>query len=204
MCGVIRTPGIVHSGCSVGSGSTLPLSGHLSGSSAELTKDGGGTFVLTADNSGVNGHAAYSGPITVANAFTKSQAGNVTFNDNVTTGIATISSGQVTVGASSTFAATSRVDLNGGTMTVNGTLTDVKISALPSGYHTYRVTPISTVEEGAEAVLNLAVAPALAGRSGLYFNGLREARADRQAYDAQARARLRALSLELTGVRAPA
>ncbi len=63
------------------------------------------------------------------------------------------------------------------------------------------VAPISTVEEGAEAILNLAVAPALAGRSGLYFNGLREARADRQAYDAQARARLRALSLELTGVR---
>ena len=63
------------------------------------------------------------------------------------------------------------------------------------------VTPISTVEEGAEAILNLAVGPALAG-SGLYFNGLREARADRQAYDTQARSRLRALSLELTGLRA--
>jgi NAD(P)-dependent dehydrogenase (short-subunit alcohol dehydrogenase family) len=61
------------------------------------------------------------------------------------------------------------------------------------------VTPISTVEEGAEAILNLAVGTALAGRSGLYFNGLREARADRQAYDPQARSRLRALSLELTG-----
>jgi NAD(P)-dependent dehydrogenase (short-subunit alcohol dehydrogenase family) len=64
------------------------------------------------------------------------------------------------------------------------------------------VTPISTVEEGAEAILNLAAGPALAGRSGLYFNGLREARADRQAYDADARARLRALSRELTGLRA--
>jgi NAD(P)-dependent dehydrogenase (short-subunit alcohol dehydrogenase family) len=63
------------------------------------------------------------------------------------------------------------------------------------------VTPISTVDEGADAILNLAAGPALAGRSGLYFNGLREARADRQAYDAEARARLRALSLELTGVR---
>jgi NAD(P)-dependent dehydrogenase (short-subunit alcohol dehydrogenase family) len=61
------------------------------------------------------------------------------------------------------------------------------------------VTPISTVEQGAEAILNLAVGPALEGRSGLYFNGLREARADRQAYDAAARARLRALSVELTG-----
>jgi NAD(P)-dependent dehydrogenase (short-subunit alcohol dehydrogenase family) len=64
------------------------------------------------------------------------------------------------------------------------------------------VTPISTVDEGAEAILNLAVGPALKGRSGLYFNGLREARADRQVYDAEARARLRALSLELTGLRA--
>jgi NAD(P)-dependent dehydrogenase (short-subunit alcohol dehydrogenase family) len=64
------------------------------------------------------------------------------------------------------------------------------------------VTPISTVEQGAEAILNLAVGPALEGRTGLYFNGLREARADRQAYDAEARARLRALSLELTGLRA--
>ena len=31
------------------------------------------------------------------------------------------------------------------------------------------VTPVSTVEEGAEAILNLAVSPALAGRTGLYF-----------------------------------
>jgi NAD(P)-dependent dehydrogenase (short-subunit alcohol dehydrogenase family) len=61
------------------------------------------------------------------------------------------------------------------------------------------VTPTSTVEEGAEAILNLAAGPALVG-SGLYFNGLREARADRQAYDADARSRLRALSLELTGL----
>jgi NAD(P)-dependent dehydrogenase (short-subunit alcohol dehydrogenase family) len=62
------------------------------------------------------------------------------------------------------------------------------------------VTPVSTVGQGAEAILNLAAAPALVGRSGLYFNGLREARADAQAYDAAARARLRALSLELTGL----
>jgi NAD(P)-dependent dehydrogenase (short-subunit alcohol dehydrogenase family) len=66
------------------------------------------------------------------------------------------------------------------------------------------VTPVSTVEQGAEAILNLAAAPALAGRSGLYFNGLREARADAQAYDAGARARLRALSMELTGLSAEA
>ncbi len=62
------------------------------------------------------------------------------------------------------------------------------------------VTPRSSVEEGGEAILNLAVSPALANRSGLYFNGLREARADPQAYDRDARRRLGALSMELTGL----
>jgi NAD(P)-dependent dehydrogenase (short-subunit alcohol dehydrogenase family) len=60
-------------------------------------------------------------------------------------------------------------------------------------------TPISTVEQGAEAIMQLAVSPALEGRSGLYFNVLREQRADAQAYDAAARARLRELSCKLTG-----
>lgn len=60
--------------------------------------------------------------------------------------------------------------------------------------------PLSTVEEGAEATMQLAVSPELAGRTGLYFNGFREARANAQAYDAAARARLRAVSLELTGL----
>jgi hypothetical protein len=50
-------------------------------------------------------------------------------------------------------------------------------------------------EQGAEAILNLAVSPALAGRSGLYFNGLREARAHAQVDDTEARRRLRRLSL---------
>lgn len=62
-------------------------------------------------------------------------------------------------------------------------------------------TPMSRVEDGAEAILNLAAGPAVEGRSGLYFNVLREARANGQAYDAEARARLRKLSLELTGLR---
>jgi len=64
------------------------------------------------------------------------------------------------------------------------------------------VTPWSTVEQGADAILNLAVSPALDGQSGLYFNGLRETRADAQAYDAEARKKLRALSLQLTGLSA--
>jgi NAD(P)-dependent dehydrogenase (short-subunit alcohol dehydrogenase family) len=61
-------------------------------------------------------------------------------------------------------------------------------------------TPVSRVEDGAEAILNLAVGLALEGRSGLYFNVLREARANAQAYDAGARAKLRALSFELAGL----
>jgi NAD(P)-dependent dehydrogenase (short-subunit alcohol dehydrogenase family) len=61
------------------------------------------------------------------------------------------------------------------------------------------ITPWSSVEEGAAAILNLATSPALEGRSGLYFNGQSEARADAQAYDAEARRRLQAISLELTG-----
>jgi hypothetical protein len=60
--------------------------------------------------------------------------------------------------------------------------------------------PLSTVEEGAEATMQLAVSPELAGRTGLYYNGLVEARANAQAYDDAARRRLRDLSLELTGL----
>jgi NAD(P)-dependent dehydrogenase (short-subunit alcohol dehydrogenase family) len=62
------------------------------------------------------------------------------------------------------------------------------------------VSPLSSVDEGADAILQLAVAPELAGHSGLYFQGRREARAHPQAYDADARRRLAALSFELTGL----
>jgi NAD(P)-dependent dehydrogenase (short-subunit alcohol dehydrogenase family) len=62
------------------------------------------------------------------------------------------------------------------------------------------VTPISSVEDGADAILKLAISPELEGKSGLYFNGQREARADAQAYDADARQQLKALSIKLTGL----
>lgn len=61
--------------------------------------------------------------------------------------------------------------------------------------------PQSTVEEGAEAILNLTISDELEGRSGLYFNRLRESRANEQAYDREARRRLWELSVELTGAR---
>ena len=63
-------------------------------------------------------------------------------------------------------------------------------------------TPRSTVEEGALAILKLATSAEVEGRTGLYFNGQEEARADAQAYDPQARQQLKRLSLELTGLSA--
>ncbi|MBV8763734.1 MAG: SDR family NAD(P)-dependent oxidoreductase [Hyphomicrobiales bacterium] len=61
-------------------------------------------------------------------------------------------------------------------------------------------TPLSTVEEGAEAILHLVLSPEVEGRGGLFFDRQKEARAQAQAYDQAARARLRALSLRLTGL----
>ncbi|HWL62532.1 MAG TPA: SDR family NAD(P)-dependent oxidoreductase [Steroidobacteraceae bacterium] len=61
--------------------------------------------------------------------------------------------------------------------------------------------PMSSVEDGADAVMQLAVGAALTGRSGLYFNQKNEARANQQAYDAAARKRLWDLSTELIGSR---
>jgi NAD(P)-dependent dehydrogenase (short-subunit alcohol dehydrogenase family) len=64
------------------------------------------------------------------------------------------------------------------------------------------ITPVSTVEQGGEAILHLVHGDDVAAKSGLFFNGLREAQANPQAYDEAARKRLRALSLELTGLAA--
>jgi NAD(P)-dependent dehydrogenase (short-subunit alcohol dehydrogenase family) len=62
------------------------------------------------------------------------------------------------------------------------------------------ITPISTVEEGGDAILHLAAGEDMAGKSGLFFNGMQPSRANPQAYDEAARQRLRALSFELTGL----
>ena len=64
------------------------------------------------------------------------------------------------------------------------------------------IAPMSTVEQGGEAILHLVSGDDVATRSGLFFNGLNEAKANPQAYDAAARQRLRRLSLELTGLAA--
>lgn len=59
--------------------------------------------------------------------------------------------------------------------------------------------PRSTVEQGAEAVIHLATDPALKFKSGLFFDGTRPVKADDQAYDAEARARLEQISERLVG-----
>jgi len=64
------------------------------------------------------------------------------------------------------------------------------------------ITPISTVEQGGEAILHLATGDDVAGKSGLFFNGMQQSQANPQAYDEAARKRLRTLSLELTGLSA--
>jgi len=57
--------------------------------------------------------------------------------------------------------------------------------------------PMSTVDEGADAIMHLAVDD-LQGRTGEYFDQQRPARALRQAYDPKVRERLRQITNELT------
>jgi NAD(P)-dependent dehydrogenase (short-subunit alcohol dehydrogenase family) len=87
--------------------------------------------------------------------------------------------------------------LQGTGVTVNAlhpaSLMDTKMVLETFGY------TASTVQEGAGATVRLAVSPGLEGVTGRYFDGQREARANRQAYDAEARKRLWVLSEELCG-----
>jgi hypothetical protein len=57
--------------------------------------------------------------------------------------------------------------------------------------------PASTLEDGVQATLALIRDPLHGTVTGRYFNGTREERADPQAYDREARGRLRELSFEL-------
>src|SRR5215468_9916403 len=62
------------------------------------------------------------------------------------------------------------------------------------------ITPMSTVEQGGDAILHLVEGDDIANKSGLFFNGMNEMKANPQAYDEAARKRLRELSLRLTGL----
>jgi NAD(P)-dependent dehydrogenase (short-subunit alcohol dehydrogenase family) len=61
-----------------------------------------------------------------------------------------------------------------------------------------RGSALDSLELGTRATVRLALDPELNGVSGRFYDRLEESRADSQAYDPQARARLRALSEELT------
>jgi NAD(P)-dependent dehydrogenase (short-subunit alcohol dehydrogenase family) len=73
-------------------------------------------------------------------------------------------------------------------------LMDTKMVFESFGYH------LSSVHDGAAATIRLVTDPKLEGVSGRYYDQLRQARANSQAYDRDARARLRALSEQLTGL----
>jgi hypothetical protein len=60
--------------------------------------------------------------------------------------------------------------------------------------------PASTIAQGVEATLRLITAPPQQTGTGRYFNRLEESRANDQAYDPEARLRLRTLSRQLTGL----
>jgi NAD(P)-dependent dehydrogenase (short-subunit alcohol dehydrogenase family) len=81
--------------------------------------------------------------------------------------------------------------------------TGVTVNALhPATYMPTKIVPnpISSLEEGVNATVRLVVDASLEGTSGRYYNGLVEARADDQAYRADARRKLRELSNRLTGL----
>jgi NAD(P)-dependent dehydrogenase (short-subunit alcohol dehydrogenase family) len=81
--------------------------------------------------------------------------------------------------------------------------TGVTVSALhPATFMPTKIVagdPIATIAQGVAATARQVAAPA-EQVSGRFFNGPDEARANEQAYDADARRRLRELSRELTGL----
>ncbi|WP_328537680.1 SDR family NAD(P)-dependent oxidoreductase [Streptomyces sp. NBC_00344] len=84
--------------------------------------------------------------------------------------------------------------------------TGVTVNALhPSSYMPTKIvvhlfSPQSTVAEGVEHTLRLVTGTELSDVTGAYFNRSTRARAHAQAYDPAARARLREISEDLTGV----
>ena len=62
---------------------------------------------------------------------------------------------------------------------------------------------MSRIEDGVAATIRLVTDPKLDGVSGRYFDRLREGKANNQAYDRESRARLRAVSEQMTGLSRP-
>ena len=63
--------------------------------------------------------------------------------------------------------------------------------------HQAWVPPLSSIATGVRAVMNLAVEPTGAAVTGRYFDGLREAKAHRAAYDLAIQSNLRAVTNEI-------
>jgi NAD(P)-dependent dehydrogenase (short-subunit alcohol dehydrogenase family) len=86
-------------------------------------------------------------------------------------------------------------ELTGSGVTVNSlhpaTFMPTKVSPAP---------PVSTIAQGVAATFRLIAAPPEQTGTGRFFNGLEESRANDQAYDAEARGRLREISRQLTGL----
>lgn len=89
-------------------------------------------------------------------------------------------------------------ELDGAGVSVNAlhpaTLMDTKMVRQTFG------SSMSSVEEGVEATVYLATSSELKGVTCSYFDGKSETRANRQAYDKEARGRLRRLSEDLAGL----
>jgi NAD(P)-dependent dehydrogenase (short-subunit alcohol dehydrogenase family) len=86
--------------------------------------------------------------------------------------------------------------------------TGVTANALhPATYMPTKIVehPMSTLAEGVDATVRLIADPGLTTTTGKFFDGMRESKADGQAYDATAREKLRVLSARLVGepTRAP-
>ena len=92
------------------------------------------SIVLNGSGAGAGGQdfTFSGGAITVNTSITKNQAGSVTFNNNVTTPTTIISAGGFTVGASTMYNSSNKLDLNGGTLTVNGTLNTPALTVSPA------------------------------------------------------------------------
>jgi len=66
--------------------------------------------------------------------------------------------------------------------------------------HEAGITPLGTAQSGADAEIYLAISNDLNTVTGKYFNVKRQANANAQAYDANARKKLREITLPLTGL----
>ena len=94
-----------------------------------------------------------------------------------------------------TFELAERLRGEGAGVTVNA-LHPASLMNTKMVYESFGYT-LSTVEDGVEATMRLAVSPELEGVSGRYFDRLLEARPNEQAEDPEARGRLWQLSEQL-------